>query len=63
MMREFLRVLYRTIQIQLKTTKRREQYTFIFPEFEQKQKHLLHGMNWRNLILLSWCLLPDNGQD
>lgn len=63
MVREFLRVLYRTIQIELKTTKRREQYTFIFPEFEQKQKHLLHGMNWRNHILLSWCLLPDNGQD
>lgn len=63
MMQVFLRVLYRTIQIRLKTTKRREKYTFIFPEYEQKQKHLLHGVSRRHLILLSWCLLPDNGQD
>lgn len=45
MMQEFLRVLYRTIQIGLKTTKGREKYTFIFPEYEQNQKHLLHGVN------------------
>lgn len=38
MMQEFLRVLYGTIQIRLKTTKRREKYTFIFPEHEQKTK-------------------------
>lgn len=63
MMQEFLRVLYRTIQIGLKTTKGREKYTFIFPEYEQNQKHLLHGVNWRNCILLSLSLLPDNGKD
>lgn len=51
MMQEFLRVLYRTIQIGLKTTKRREKYTFVFPEYEQKQKHLLRGVNWRNHVI------------